>query len=56
MANEKILTTLISWLALPAKFFLKIVQMVIIPLIIASVIRGLASSDDVDQMKSVGGK
>jgi len=45
---------LINWLALPAKFFLQIIQMVIIPLIIASVIRGLASTDDASQMKRLG--
>jgi Na+/H+-dicarboxylate symporter len=45
---------LFNWLGLPAKFFLKLIQMVIIPLIIASVIRGLASTNDVTQMKSLG--
>ncbi len=45
---------LVNWLALPAKFFLKLIQMVIVPLIIASVIRGLASTDDRSQMKSLG--
>ena len=48
--------TLMSWLVLPAKFFLKLIQMVIVPLIIASVIRGLASATDVSQMKSLGVK
>jgi Na+/H+-dicarboxylate symporter len=46
--------TLITWLALPAKLFLNLIQMVIIPLILASIIRGLASSDDGEQMKSLG--
>jgi Na+/H+-dicarboxylate symporter len=45
---------LLKWLTLPAKFFLKLIQMVIVPLIIASVIRGLASTTDVEQMKSLG--
>ena len=48
------ISTLMSWLGLPAKFFLKLIQMVIVPLIIASVIRGLASTTDVSQMKSLG--
>ncbi|MCB0368248.1 MAG: dicarboxylate/amino acid:cation symporter [Bdellovibrionales bacterium] len=46
--------TTISWLALPAKLFFKLIQMVVIPLILASVIRGLASTKDVAQMKSLG--
>ncbi len=45
---------LLIWLALPAKFFLKIIQMVIVPLIIASVIRGLASAESSAQMKTLG--
>lgn len=47
---------LMSWLVLPAQFFLKIVKMVIIPLIFSSIIRGLASTSDLEQMKSIGGK
>ena len=48
------LDILINWLALPAKFFLTMIQMVIVPLIITSVIRGLASTDDKSQMKRLG--
>lgn len=47
-------SVLINWFALPAKFFLKLIQMVIVPLIIASVIRGLASTENAAQMKSLG--
>lgn len=47
---------LMTWLAFPAKFFLKLVQMVIIPLIFASIIRGLAATTDLNQMKKLGGK
>ena len=48
------ISDLLIWMALPAKFFLKIIQMVIVPLIIASVIRGLASAENSKQMKSLG--
>lgn len=43
-----------NWLALPAKFFLHVIQMVVIPLILASIVRGIASTDDAAQMKSLG--
>jgi len=46
--------TTMNWLSLPAKFFLKLIRMVIVPLIFASVIRGLASTTDISQMKSLG--
>ncbi|MCF8060659.1 MAG: dicarboxylate/amino acid:cation symporter [Bacteriovoracaceae bacterium] len=43
-----------GWLVFPAMFFLKLIKMVIIPLIFSSIIRGLASTEDVQQMKSLG--
>lgn len=46
--------SLMNWLVFPAKFFLKLIKMVIIPLIFSSVIRGLASANDVAQMKKLG--
>ncbi|MCB9061292.1 MAG: dicarboxylate/amino acid:cation symporter [Halobacteriovoraceae bacterium] len=46
--------TLMAWLVFPAKFFLKLIKMVIIPLIFSSIIRGLASTNDVTQMKKLG--
>ncbi|MFO8192087.1 MAG: dicarboxylate/amino acid:cation symporter [Bacillota bacterium] len=43
-----------SWLAIPGNIFLGLIQMIVVPLIFASVIRGLASSDDLDQLKRIG--
>lgn len=43
-----------SWLAIPGNIFLGLIQMIVIPLIFASIIRGLASSEDLDQLKKVG--
>jgi len=43
-----------SWLAMPGHIFLGLIQMIVVPLILASVIRGLASSDDIEQLKKVG--
>lgn len=48
--------TLMAWLVFPAQFFLKLIKMVIIPLIFSSIIRGLASTSDVNQMKKLGGR
>lgn len=42
-----------SWLALPGKLFLKLVQMIMIPLIFASIIRGIASNDE-EQLRKMG--
>jgi len=46
--------TLGSWLALPGQLFLALIQMIVIPLVFASIIRGLAASEDVDQLRRVG--
>jgi len=43
-----------SWLAIPGNIFLGLIQMIVIPLIFASIIRGLASSEDLEQLKKVG--
>lgn len=43
-----------SWLSIPANLFLKIIQMIIVPLIFASIIRGLTSSGSVEQLQKLG--
>lgn len=43
-----------DWLAIPANLFLKIIQMIIIPLIFASIIRGLTSSGSLEQLQKLG--
>jgi Na+/H+-dicarboxylate symporter len=43
-----------SWLALPGMLFLAAVQMIVIPLVFASIILGLAASENVDQLRRLG--
>lgn len=43
-----------SWLALPGMLFLAAVQMIVIPLVFASIILGLASSENVEQLRRLG--
>ncbi|MCG6970926.1 MAG: dicarboxylate/amino acid:cation symporter [Gammaproteobacteria bacterium] len=43
-----------NWLALPGQLFLTLVQMIVIPLVFASVIRGIAASENPDALKSTG--
>ena len=54
LIDPKYSDTLGGWLSLPGYLFLGIIQMVVIPLIFSSVIRGLAASEDAEQLKSVG--
>ena len=46
--------TLGKWLALPGMLFLKLVQMIMIPLIVTSIISGVVSSDK-ENLKKLGG-
>ena len=45
--------TLVSWLALPGQLFLVLVQMIVVPLVFASIVRGLASSGS-GELKTLG--
>ena len=47
-------TNVTSWLALPGQLFLALIQMIVIPLIFASIIRGLAASESVGQLRQIG--
>lgn len=43
-----------DWLSIPANLFLKVIQMIIVPLIFASIIRGLTSSGSIEQLQKLG--
>jgi Na+/H+-dicarboxylate symporter len=43
-----------EWLALPGQLFLAAIQMVVVPLVVASVVRGIAASGDLRQLRSTG--
>jgi Na+/H+-dicarboxylate symporter len=45
-----------NWLAFPGQLFLAVVQMIVIPLVVASVIRGLAASEDFEQLRKIGSR
>jgi Na+/H+-dicarboxylate symporter len=46
--------TIGSWLALPGMLFLAVIQMIVVPLVFASIVRGLASSESPAQLRSLG--
>ncbi len=43
-----------EWLAFPGYIFLALLQMIVIPLVFASIIRGIAAGEDMEQLKKVG--
>ena len=43
-----------SWAALPGYLFMSLVQMIVIPLVVASIILGMASTDNLEQLRQMG--
>lgn len=54
LVNPSLSISIGNWLALPGQLFLAVIQMIVIPLVFASIILGIASSENVDQLKSLG--
>lgn len=47
--------TIGNWLALPGQLFLTLIQMIVMPLVFASVIRSLAASESLEILRKMGG-
>lgn len=54
LLDAELAVTAGNWLAFPGQLFLILVQMIVVPLVFASIIRGLASTEDVNQLKKLG--
>jgi Na+/H+-dicarboxylate symporter len=52
--NPAIATVVVDWLAFPGKLFLALIQMIVIPLVFGSIIRGLAATEDLEQLRKMG--
>ncbi len=45
-----------NWLGFPGQLFLALIQMIVMPLVFASIVRGLCSTDDLGQLRSMGAR
>ncbi|MDX1514747.1 MAG: dicarboxylate/amino acid:cation symporter [Gammaproteobacteria bacterium] len=52
--EPKVATVIGNWLALPGHVFLAALQMIVVPLVVASVARGIASGENIEQLRTVG--
>lgn len=52
--SKNTVKTITAWLALPGQVFLAIIQMVVVPLVVASIVRGLAANNNPDAIKKNG--
>ena len=50
----RISTVLAAWLALPGQLFLGVIQMIVVPLVFSSIVRGLAASEGMEQLRRLG--
>lgn len=54
LVNSQVALLVVNWLALPGGLFLAIIQMIVVPLVVASIIRGLANSGGMTRLKRLG--
>ncbi len=54
LADREVSYIIGEWLALPGYIFLALLQMIVIPLVFASIIRGIAAGEDMEQLRRVG--
>lgn len=54
LVSPRIAVPLANWLAFPGALFLALVQMIVVPLVFSSVVRGLAAGENVAQLRTLG--
>lgn len=54
--SEEYAATLTNWLALPGNLFIRLIQMIMIPLMFSSIVQGIAGGENKDYLKTVGPK
>ena len=54
--SERLAKMIVGWLALPGDLFLRLVQMVMIPLVLASIVQGIAGDNGGDRLAKLGAR
>ncbi|WIO73152.1 dicarboxylate/amino acid:cation symporter [Porticoccaceae bacterium LTM1] len=54
LISSEAVKVITAWLALPGQVFLAVIQMIVVPLVVASIVRGLAVSNDPIALKQNG--
>ena len=54
LVEPKLSITITNWFALPGQLFLIMIQMIVIPLVVASIVRGLAAAENTQQLRRAG--
>lgn len=56
VVSESTANLVATWLALPGRLFLALIQMVVVPLVLSSIVLGIATSGDTDFLKRIGSR
>jgi Na+/H+-dicarboxylate symporter len=54
LVSPKVAVAITGWAALPGRLFLVLIKMIVIPLVFASVILGIAENEDMEMLKRLG--
>lgn len=54
LVRREVSQPLVAWFAMPGRLFLALIQMIVTPLVFASVVRGLTASESLEQLKRDG--
>src|SRR5690606_5181131 len=54
--SEKTLQAVITWISFPGNLFIRVVQMIMIPLMFSSIVQGIAGGDNTEYLKKSGPK
>lgn len=54
LVSESAANTIAGWLALPGRLFLALIQMVVVPLVLTSIILGIAAGGNTDFLRRIG--
>ena len=56
LVSQSVSLSIAAWIKLPGSVFLNLIQMVVVPLVISSIILGICSSGDPEYLKRVGSR
>lgn len=56
IVSEPTANLVAAWLALPGRLFLALIQMVVVPLVLSSIVLGISTSGDTDFLKRIGSR
>ena len=54
LVEQATVNTIAAWLALPGRLFLALIQMIVVPLVLTSIILGIASGGNSDFLRRIG--